>query len=56
MFSTNICKRVKNWDVTIQISHNFSILPFVFANIPFKFHSMGSIFTINDEENDKLFI
>jgi len=46
-----------------DISYNFSlflilyrILSYLFANIPYKFCSMGSEFTINDDEKDKLFI
>jgi hypothetical protein len=45
------------------IYHNVSLLPvlhciimYLFANIPFKFSLMGSVFMINDDENDKLFI
>ncbi len=42
------------------ISHYFLVniifLPYSFANILFKISSKGSIFTINDDLNDKLFI
>ncbi len=50
----------KNQDQTIQ---NFSkflcqhcILTYLFANIPLKVYSMGKRFTINDDENYKLFV
>jgi hypothetical protein len=52
----------KMWKNEIKpfiISHYFSIniifYHFLFANIPFKIGSMGSVFMINDDLNDKLF-
>ncbi len=35
---------------------SFHSTPYLFANIPFKFCSMGSVFKINDDENDKPFV
>ncbi len=53
----------KEWKTTIElfvISFNLSLFPilycilrYLFTNIQFKFSSMGSVFTINYDENDK---
>jgi hypothetical protein len=36
--------------------HQDGIVPYLFANKLFKFHSMGSEIIINDAENDKLLV
>jgi hypothetical protein len=39
----------------MAISQSTSYFTVFFANTPFKFGSIGSVFTINDDLNDELF-
>jgi hypothetical protein len=39
--------------MAISLQHHISL--YLFANTPFKFGSIGSVFTINDDLNDELF-
>ncbi len=59
----NTNKYLKIWDQTIhKVSYlllflsQYHILPYLFANVPFKIGHIGSVFTINDDLNLKLFI
>jgi len=59
----NICQGLNTKITLILISHNFSLFPALhsilkdlFVKMPFWFCSMGAVFTINDYENDQLFV
>jgi hypothetical protein len=59
----NICQGLNTKIKLILISHNFSLFPALhsilkdlFVKMPFWFCSMGAVFTINDYENDQLFV
>ncbi len=63
-----ICILSNKFDLNqaIHVSHNIElfinllfpivhwILPYLFANVPFKIGSMGSVFTMNDVENNSI--